>query len=374
MKLPVRVHNSRNNLAFTAEDNPASMPTNAWLRRSDIRKMLSIVVCRLAAVLLLFHVIGSVPHVTGNESDGRYAILLVGASGNPDLQAMYLEETRKLHSALTGALGFPRDQVVVLFDDPDVDPDLIQHKSTRKGLEEAVQNLASRVKKEDWVFVFIEGHGSYDGKTYKLNLVGRYDPTAWELAAILYSIPAERFVVVNATSCSGGSLPAFSGEGKIVITATKSGSEKNQTHMGRYFVESLENNAADSDKDDRVSVMESFIYSKLKVEEYYKNEDNLQTEHCILDDNGDAQGQSDPNPESEEGLLARTTFFNRGVGTDALEAFTPEQRKLALEAWELEEQIEALIYEKAKMPQSEYEKKLEELLLKLARINEKLER
>ncbi len=344
----------------------------AGQRQCEIYRKLPVPVCGLAAFLLTLSLLVSVPTALGTENDGRHAVLLVGASGDPDLQAMYLEEIRKLHSILTGTLDFPQDQVVVLFDDPEMDPDLIRHKSTRKGLEDALQNLSNRVKREDLVFVFIEGHGSYDGKTYKLNLVGP-DPTAWELAAILYSIPAERFVVVNATNSSGGSLPALSGEGKIVITATKSGNEKNQTHMGRYFVESLENNAADSDKDNRVSVMESFSYSKLKVEEYYKNEGNLQTEHGMLDDNGDARGQSDPNPESAEGLLARTTFFNRGAGTDAPEAFTPEQRKLALQAWELEEQIEALIYEKADMPRSEYEKKLEELLLKLARINEKLE-
>jgi hypothetical protein len=307
------------------------------------------------------------------ERDGRYAILMAGVSGDPDLQKMYLEEIKKLHSILVGPLGFPRDQVIVLFDDPEMDPDLIQHKSTRKGLEEACLNISNRVKKEDLVFVFIEGHGSYDGKVYKLNLVGP-DPTAWELAAILYSIPAERFVVINATNCSGGSLPALSGEGRIVITATKSGMEKNQTHMGGYFVESLENNAADSNKDERVSVIEAFFYTSRKTEDYYKNQNNLQTEHTILDDNGDAQGQSNPTPESGEGFLARTTFFDAGAPMEALKTMSPEKQELVMEARQVEKQIEALKYDKAEMPQADYEKKLEELLLKLARINEKLQK
>jgi hypothetical protein len=314
----------------------------------------------------------SVPSVSRAEPDGRYAILLVGPSGDPDLQKIYLDEIRKLHSILVGPLGFPSTQIVTLFENPEMDPSLIQYKSTREDLEEACLNLSQRVKKTDLVFVFIEGHGNFDGKTYKLNLVGP-DPTAYELADILYSIPAERFVIANATNCSGGSLEALSGNGKIVITATKSGTEKNQTHMGGFFVESFENNAADLNKDDRVSILEAFSYTRQKIEDYYTNEGNLKTEHAILDDNGDAEGHDDPNPENEDGLLARITFLDKGIGSDVIGSATSEQQKLALEARDLENQIEALKYDKAEMPQSEYEKKLEELLLRLARINAKLQ-
>jgi hypothetical protein len=327
---------------------------------------------RLAAVLLILSFIAAVPILSGAEPDGRYAILLAGASGDPDYQKMYLEEIQKLYSILTDSLGFPRDHVAVLFDDPEKDPGLIGYPSTRKGLEQACLDLSQRVKNSDLVFVFIDGHGSFDGKTYKLNLVGNPDPTAWELAETLYSIPAGRFVVVNATSCSGGSLPALSGDGKVVITATKSGQEGNQTHMGGFFVDSLENNAADANKDDRVSLLEAFSYTNLKVEDYYKNEGNIKTEHAVLDDNGDAQGQSDPSPENKEGLLARTTFLDRGVRPEVLAAGTAEQQKLALQVRELEKQIEALKYRKDEMPQADYEKQLEELLLELARTNAKL--
>jgi len=43
-----------------------------------------------------------------------------------------------------------------------------------------------------------------------------------------------------------------------------------------------------------------------------------------------------------------------------------------LEVWELENQIEELKYGKTEMSPADYEKKLEELLLKLARTNAKL--
>jgi hypothetical protein len=342
-----------------------------WPKVHYTQKGITTATCRLSAIFIFLLLCLGGRGVSGAERDGRWAILVVGASGEPGLQETYLKEIRDLRSILEDSLGFHRDQIVVLADDPTKSPDLIQDKSTRENLQAVCFQLAHRVDEEDLVFVFIEGHGSYDGKIYKLNLVGP-DPTALELATMLYSIRAKRFVVVNATNCSGGSLPEFSQKGKIVITSTKSGMEKNQTHMGRYFVEALKNNGADSDKNGRVSMIEAFLYMRRKVEEYYSNEGKLQTEHPILDDNGDAQGQSEPSPENGEGLLARTTFLDAGTSVAENESWTPEQRKLALEAQELEEQIEALKYNKSSMAEADYEKKLEDLLLRLARINEKL--
>lgn len=342
--------------------------------RVESRNLKKQAVASLAAALLalIFFLAGISPLPADSETDPRHAILLAGVSGDPDLQKIYWREIQKLHYILTGPLGFPNDQVTVLFDDPEMDPELVRYRSTRRGLEKAALALSKSVSRSDFVFVFIEGHGSFDGKTYKLNLVGP-DPTAWELAEILYSIPAGRFVVVNATNCSGGSLQALSREGSIIITATKSGMESNQTHMGSYFIDSLGNSAADSNKDDRVSVLEAFIYAKKNVEDYYRNEGNLQTEHSVLEDSGDGQGQRDPTPENKEGLLARTTFFDWKSRPEASEALTADQQKLTLEARELEKEIEALKYRKEEMLPADYEKKLEELLLQLARINARLQ-
>jgi hypothetical protein len=302
------------------------------------------------------------------ERDGRWAILLAGVSGDPELQKEYLEEIRDLHSVLVNSLGFSRNQIAVLFDDPLKDPGLIQYKSTRENLQAVCLKLAGQVRKDDLVFVFIAGHGDYDGKIYKLNLVG-LDPTAEDLAAVLYAIPAQRFIVINATNCSGGSIPALSQKNKIVVFATKSGMEKNLTRFGRFFVDAFKNNAADLDKNGRVSILEAFSFARQKVEEYYGKEGNLQTEHAVLEDTGDAQAQSKPAPENGEGLFARNTFLDAGVTLDIRASRDPELQRVELEARELERQIEALKYAKGNMPEAEYENKLEELLLRLARIN-----
>ena len=304
------------------------------------------------------------------ERDDRWAILVAGVSGTPEFQDAYLKEIKDLHSVLVNSLGFSRDQIIVLFDDPSKDPDLIQYKSTRANLQTVCFDLAGRVHKDDLVFVFIEGHGDYNDNMYKLNLVGP-DPTAEELAAMFYAIPTQRFITIDVTNCSGGSIAELSQDGKIVITATKSGMEKNQTHMGQYIVDALRNNAADADKNGRLSILETFSYARQKVEQYYSDEGLMQTEHPVLEDTGDAEAQSMPSAENGEGLLARTTFLDAGV-LPAARVHTPEEEELRAQAHELEKQIETLKYAKGQMAPADYEKKLEGLLLGLARINAKL--
>jgi hypothetical protein len=322
---------------------------------------------RGTAVLLL---VGLVVPVQAAEPT-RWAILLAGISGDPELQKEYLKEIRDLHATLTGPMGFPKDHVIALFDEPARDPGLIKLQSTRDNLTQVCRDIAAKARKEDLVFVFMTGHGSYEQNTYKLNLPGP-DPTGDELAALFSLFAVDRTVVVNATNSSGGSLGSLSQPGRIVITSTKSGMERNQTHFASFFIEGLKAENGDTDKNERVSMLEAFAYAALKVEEYYSKEEALQTEHPILDDNGDGQGHDKPGPDNGDGSLARVTYMDAGSPLITRGALSPERQALAQEAQSLERQIEAIKYAKSGMPEEEYEKKLEALLLKLARINEQL--
>ena len=303
--------------------------------------------------------------------DGRWAILLAGISGDPDLQKEFLSELKNLRAILETTALIPKERIAVLADDPSKDPDLVRLQCTRQNLQAVCREFAAKVRQEDLVFIFLVGHGNFEGNVYKLNLVGP-DPTAEEIASMLYSIPAKQIVVINTTTCSGGSLPAFSHPGTIVVTATKSGMEKNQTRMAAFLIEAFKDHNADVDKNGRVSILEAFSFAARKVEESYDKEGALQTEHPVLDDNGDGQGHAQPGPDNGDGFLARTTYLEAAPPLMTQVKLDPEQQALAAEAEAIEKQIEALKYAKAEMSETEYEKKLEALLLRLAQINEKL--
>jgi len=317
-----------------------------------------------ACLLLLDVILAAQPGLiqgaeqSGERKDGRWAILIAGISGDKELQREFTGEVKDLHALLSAPMQYPEDHIQVLVDDPSLVPELAAQKSTGENLLGACRRIASRATRDDTVFVFIAGHGNYDGKTYKLNLVGP-DPTADDLAADLYSIPARSFIVVNATTCSGGSLGALAQPGRIVVVATKSGQEKNRTHFGRYFVEAFKNNNADTDRNGRVSVLEAFNYASQKVEKYYAGEGLMQTEHPVLEDPSD-------------GLFARTAYLDIGKIPAAERALSAEERRLQTESDDLEKQIEALKDAKAGMSGDEYNKKLEALLLRLAEISARL--
>lgn len=316
-----------------------------------------------AAVLLLCAGSGVARQVRAQsqDRDARWAILMAGISGEAELQASYIETLKLMHGALAGSLRFPREHILVLCDDPAKAADLAARTGTREGFAQACREVAGKAGKDSVVLVFLLGHGSSAGEEYKLNLVGP-DPTAEDLARVIDAIPAGTLVIVNATSASGASLRALSGERRVVITATKSGSERNLAQMGRYFVEALRDNAADADKNLRVSMLEAFLFAQRRVQEHYAREGSLQTEHMLLDDNGDGTGHESPSPANGDGLLARTTDLSPRSPAAAASG----EEALAREAEAIQKEIEGLKYSKDRMTEAEYQKRLEDLLVRLA--------
>jgi len=216
------------------------------------------------------------------------------------------------------------------------------------------------------------GHGGFDGYEYKINLPGP-DLSGVELAALLDRIPATRQLVVNMTSASGGSRAALEKQGRVVITATKSGTEKNATVFARYWVEALRDPAADTDKNETVTALEAFNYANEKTTQFYDSQKRLATEHPTLEDTGQGDGARKPSPENGQGLLA-SRFTLLRLGSTQLAATTPEKKALLERREELEQAIDKLKYEKAALSPEQYKQQLSKLLLELARTQEELDK
>jgi hypothetical protein len=226
--------------------------------------------------------------------------------------------------------------------------------ATREALRAAVNTVAARATADDEFVLTLIGHGTFDGVDYKLNLQGP-DISARELAALLEKVPAARQLVVNTTSASGASLEALRKPGRIVITATKSGTEKNATQFARHWVEALRDPAADSDKNEAVSALEAFRYAERKTQAWYAGNGNIATEH--------------PRMEGEGGAFVLARF-----GQTASAYTDPAKRDLLGRREHLELQIEELKLRKAAMPSDEYKKRLTALLLDLARTQQELDK
>ena len=62
---------------------------------------------------------------------------------------------------------------------------------------------------------------------------------AKELAAQFSIFPTQTMILVNAFSASGDFVSLLSGPNRVVVTATKTGFERNESIFGEFFVEAF---------------------------------------------------------------------------------------------------------------------------------------
>ncbi|MGH9142087.1 MAG: hypothetical protein ACRD2I_13225 [Vicinamibacterales bacterium] len=231
---------------------------------------------------------------------------------------------------------------------------LTDRQSTKTGIEKAFADLNARVKPSDAVFVLLLGHGSFNGTQAAFNLPGP-DLTVEEWSKLLGKLPSQRVAFVNTSSSSGAFLPAIAAPGRVVVTATKTGGERNETQFPEFFVAAYGDAAADRDRNGHVSVAEAFEYAKTKVVQAFQQKGLLLTEHAVLDDGG-------------EGRLASALFLGTGraEGALAVDLSDPAMKQLVDEKDALDQQIAALRLEKNTMEEAQYEAQLEKLLTELA--------
>jgi len=274
-----------------------------------------------------------------------YILTVAGLGGEPDYEqrfTMLATDTDKVLRA-----GGQTDRIVETLKGAD---------ATKAKVEASLNRIASQAKPADAFVLMMIGHGTFDGTEYKFNLPGP-DISATELAALLNKIPAGRQLVVDMTSSSGGAVSAFKKDNRVVITATKSGMEKNATVFARYWVEALRDPSVDVDKNETISALEAFQYAEKKTAQFYSEQKRLATEHPQVDD----QQRASAFPLLKFGSAS-------AVVTD------PAKRELIAKKEDIENKIDALKYQKSLLAPDDYRKQLQALLLDLAKAQEAIDK
>lgn len=297
-----------------------------------------------------------------------HVLVVTGLSGDPVYAEQFHGWATTLIDVAAERYELPADNITWLAEQADVDPDRVDGRSTSENVEAAVAAIAERAEPNDHVLIVLVGHGSYQNGESRFNLPRR-DLTAGDYALLLDQLQAQRVTFVNTATSSGGFIEALSGEGRTVVTATRSGGQWNETVFGGHFVAAFADGSEESDqnRDGRVSVLEAFEYAVAQVNRFYEADGLLQTEHALLDDNGDREGTREPDPVSSDGALARTLFITAGAGA-GIPGWPedPALRALYQERLEIQEQIEALQATRGGTDAAIYQAELEKLLLAIA--------
>ncbi len=314
----------------------------------------------LSAIIVFLGFVSWGTSLVAQTNEQRALILVVGEAGEPEYGQRFSEWAGLWKKAAEqGGLA-----TTVIGQDP------VSSGDDRSRLLKLLTTEVAQPTGELWI-VFI-GHGTYDGHTAKFNLRGP-DISAEELAGALK--PCRRpLIVVQCGSASGPFLPVLSGPGRVIITATRSGYEDNATHLGGYLAEAIGNPSADLDKDGQTSLLEAFLMASREVALYYKDKGLLQSEHALLDDNGDGLGtppdwfhglratKSAAEGKTVDGVRAHQMILVRGENEQKLSPETRAQRDA------LESKLSALRARKSSLKEDDYYQQLDTIMVQIARL------
>jgi hypothetical protein len=287
-------------------------------------------------------------------------VTVAGLGGEPDYEQRFASLAKEVDKIVQGSAG---ENKVYTLSGAD---------ATKAKLSEAIGRIAGEAKADDLFILLLIGHGSYDGNDYKFNLRGP-DITAADLAALCDKVPAGRQLIVNTSSASGGALKSLQRPNRALISATRSGNEKNATVFARFWVEAMRDPAADTDKNETVTALEAYRYADRKTAAFYETNKRIATEHAMLEDTGKGEAVRNPNDENGQGLLAGRFALVR-FGTAQKAAANPAKQGLMAKKDDLEARIDRLKLEKAAIPVEVYRKQLSALLVELARVQEELDK
>ena len=309
---------------------------------------------------------GAAEYFLDSPDVGKYAVIMAGPTVGETNQTQFRQWAFSLHDILARDYGYSSDSIILLYDKGHTDlvgDERIDGACDRGGIEQGLASLAARVRTGDQITLYLIGHGSGAEEESKFNIVGP-DITGAEFAVLLDQFKDQSIAIVNTTSASYGFSTSLSGEGRVVISSTRSPSERYDPIFPRYFIEALDNRNGDRDKNNRVSMLEAFEYAKSNVEAWYEEQGRLASEHAGLDDNGDALFSLDPVVDSADGRLAEIAYIDAAV--DEVLGLSPQARELKFQMQNLERDIFVLRGRKQDFLESDYWLEMESLLVELA--------
>lgn len=299
----------------------------------------------------ILHLLLALAGMAAAHAAGKSMLIVVGAPGEAGYKTNFETQAKAWEKAAR---------------DASITPHILGLEPKTGEREQMRDLLATTGRDGDDLWIVLIGHGTFDGRDAKFNLHGD-DLTPEEFAEWLKPF-RRRVIVLNFFAASGAFLPHLGGRNRVVLSATRSGGERNYSRLGEFVARSLPDRDTDIDDDGSRSLRELAVHGTKLVNDFYENGQLVVPEHAMLDDNGDGKGtpvsELGRKQKNPDGLVAAQIILPRAGDAPPLTADQRARRD------KLEAAIEALKAEKKSLPEKEYYRKLEELLLQLAAVYE----
>ncbi len=304
--------------------------------------------------------------LVSDASASKHVVILAGAGGIERFQKQFQDQANTLKALLISQYGYRERDISLLAEGLPAGQAI-----TAENIRSLFRDLRSRLTGNDALWVFLIGHGSFDGQWAKFNIIGP-DLRDVDFANLVDQLPCQRIIFINTTSASGPFLIPMSAKDRVIITATRNGIERNATHFAEYFLQALQNKQhADLNKDGQLSITEAFVYARDQLVRYYEENRQLRPEHPLLDDNGDGEGTETPDLFSGDGSLANRITFEQQLQPATPRLASGGKQSLSSRQKEILKKVQALQAQKNDLPEEVYYQKFEKLMLELAKLNQK---
>ena len=242
----------------------------------------------------------------------QWAIILVGLPGDQDHAVTFHQTADQIQKWLEGPLQFREDHILRL-PEAAADQNGPAVNLTADGIQKLLEEMNTKFRAEDSLWIFTIGHGNYDGKRAWFHVQGR-DPSSEDFGRWLAGVSCREQIIWLMHSSSGWFVKPLSQPGRIVIAATAADEEANETEFPYALATVLQREMADLDSNHDQAVSISELYSAVvsEVLRRFKSDNRLLTEHAQLDDNGDGLGtEEQPQSNSDDANQQAAKLANR---------------------------------------------------------------
>jgi hypothetical protein len=230
----------------------------------------------------------------GLDEDPRgktYAAIVTGINKDPDERRSKDKAVIGIRKYLINEVRIPKEQLFVLVDKESfVQGEVIL--STKVNLKQTIEKLCEIVGPKDCFLFYYVGQANVAGKTLRINLPGE-DITGQELAQSLGSIKARTSVILIDCPNSGIMIEPLTGTGKIIICGCRA-DQPYSTRFSDFFIPALTDKSADTNSDNKISLLESFAMASKSIDELYRQQYLMKTENALLEDDGDGIASQNP--------------------------------------------------------------------------------
>ena len=273
-----------------------------------------------------------------------HVVVVSGLGGDADYAARFASQAGHIAQASRSVAG-----------DAQRVRQLSGEAATAAAVEQSLTALGNSLRSGDLLILMLIGHGSFDGSEYRYNLPGP-DLTGTRLVKLLDAYaPGVQQLVIVATSASGALAKPLQHAQRVVITATKSGAERNATRYASQWERALTSDEADRDKDGTVTAQEAHEFAERQVADAFKADAALATEHSQLNGEGAAR-------------IAVAL-----LGAKALYAADLQLQALRGEQQQVEVRLAAVRSRKGSLSDDAWYAALEPLLVEIAKLDQRID-